>query len=115
MAEAKTHARIDWPTVMLIGTKAFAPPAYTDALNMDGYIVVPVKDAQAAREMMAKAMPHVVIMSRAVPMPDHRIVHETASAVGAEVLVVPDDSHPELVRLEVEIATNRVLKRRQKR
>ena len=47
-------------------------------------------------------------------MAEHRYVHEAASAVGAEVLLVPDNAHPELVRAEVEVAVQRAKKRRER-
>jgi hypothetical protein len=115
MVEAKTDVRIDWPTVMLIGTDTATPPSYVATLRLDGYVLATMPNADAARAKMAEVMPHVVIMSRAVPMPDHRIVHDTSAAVGAEVLLIPEDAHPEVVRHEVEIAVARTKKRRQKR
>jgi hypothetical protein len=115
MAETKTQARIDWPTVMLVGAMPNVAPRYVSVLEEDGYALERVRDATSARNMMANVMPHVVVVCPSVPMTEHRYVHETASAVGAEVLFPPDDAHPEIVRVEVEVALKRAQKRREKR
>ena len=112
VAEANTEARIDWPTVMVVGAKADA--AYVAMLETEAYTLARVSTAADAGTKMPGVMPHVVILSPTVPLPDHRIVHETAIAVGAIVLFIPDDAHPALVRGEVEEAMTRASKRRWK-
>src|SRR5438045_9133789 len=98
MTDAKTDARIDWPTILVVGASS---PRYLDLLQHDAYSIASVATASDAAARMASLMPHVVVLSPAVPMFEHRLVHETALAVGAIVLLVPDDAHPELVRGEV--------------
>ena len=114
MAETKTLARINWPTVMLVGTSSRRPPMYVRAFEDECYSIDKKADASAAKSAMGAVMPHVVVLSRSVPMVDHRHVHEAASAVGAEVLVTPDEAHPEIVRAEVDTLMQRVLRRRDK-
>jgi hypothetical protein len=115
MANVKTLARINWPTIMLAGTHSKGPPGYLRALEDEGYSIEKAADVNAARDAMGVVMPHVIVLSRSVPMMDHRQIHEVAAAVGAEVLITPDDAHPELVRVEVDLAMQRALKRRDKR
>ena len=114
MSEAKTVMRINWPTVMLVGAESKGPPGYLRALEDQCYSIERAVDATAARTTMGLVMPHVVVLSRSVPMVEHRHIHETAKAVGAEVLLTPDDAHPELVTAEVGIVMERAQKRRNK-
>ena len=114
VAEANTEARIDWPTVMVVGAGSDPSPAYLTMLENEAYTLARVATATDAGLKMAGVMPHVVILSPAVPMPEHRVVHETAIAVGAIVLMIPDEAHPALVRGEVEEAMTRASKRRWK-
>ncbi len=113
MAEAKTTIRRDViPTVLIVGVRQ--PPDYVTALLKDGYEVVAARDADEARAAMGLVMPHVVLMSRCVPMADHRFVYDSAQAVGAPVVLTPDDAHSDLVGSEVEIAVQKARRRREK-
>jgi hypothetical protein len=104
-----TLTRIDWPTVLVIGARA---AAYVERLEEEPYRVEIVDTAAAAAAQMAEVMPYVAILSPSVPMREHRLVHETAIAVGAIVLSIPDGAHPAIVRGEVGEAIDRASRKR---
>jgi hypothetical protein len=112
MTEKKTEARLESPTVLVVGA---TESSYVQRLVDEPYRLVAATTASEAAEKMPALMPQVVILSPRVPMPEHRIIHETALAVGAIVLLIPDDAHHAVVMAEIEDAMSRASRKRDKR
>jgi hypothetical protein len=112
MTDKRTLRRVDGPGVMIIGKTAEAPPDWLEGLDVEAYEVSLVERALDASTEMAEVMPLVVVITPAVPMTDHRTIHDAAVAVGANVLIVPDDAHPAIVQAEVEEAMAKAAKKR---
>lgn len=112
MDEKTTIRRTEVPGVTVIRPDPARPAAYLQALVEDGYDVAQVRSAKDAAAEIPQTMPHVVVMSPAIPMSEHRLVHEAAIAVGCVVLLVPDDAQPARVCSEVDEAMTRAAKRR---
>lgn len=112
MDEKPTIRREDVPGVTVVRPESSRPAAYIETLVEEGYDVAEVGSALHAAKEIPLTMPHVVILSPAIPMPEHRLVHEAAIAVGCVVLLIPDDAHPAKVRGEVDEAMTRAAKRR---
>jgi hypothetical protein len=104
-----TLMRIDWPTVLIVGART---AAYVERLDEEPYRVEIVDTAEEAASQMAVVMPYVTILSPTVPMHEHRLVHDTAIAVGAIVLSIPDGAPPALVQHEVGEAIDRASRKR---
>jgi hypothetical protein len=109
VSQRVTLTRIDWPTVLIVGARG---AGYVERLEEEPYRVEIVDTAGAAAGQMAEVMPYVTILSPSVPMHEHRLVHETAIAVGAIVLSIPDGAHPAIVQREVGDAIDRASRKR---
>lgn len=112
MDEKPTIRRADVPCVTIVRPDSSRPPEYIQALVEEGYDVAQVSGAKHAAMEIPQTMPHVVVLSPAIPMTDHRLVHEAAIAVGCVVLLLPDDAQPARVCSEVDEAMTRAAKRR---
>ena len=80
--------------------------------ELAGYRIIREVVATSARVSIVETMPDIVLVSRSIPSAEYAILREVAGAVGAEILITPDDTSAELVELEVEIAIERTRKRR---
>lgn len=112
MDEKPTLRRAEILGVTVVRPDPSRPAAYVDALVDDGYDVTQVASARDAATEIPRTMPQVVVLSPAIPMSDHRLVHEAAIAVGCVVLLVADDAHPDRVCNEVDEAMSRAARRR---
>jgi hypothetical protein len=112
MDDKPTIRRADVPSVTVIRPDPSRPAAYVQALGDEGYDLAEVSNAEQAAAEIPRTMPHVVVMSPAIPMNEHRLVHEAAMAVGCIVLLIADDAPPDRVCNEVDAAVSRSSKRR---
>jgi hypothetical protein len=111
-SDKATLRRADEDPIVIVGASSDAPPAYVEALQAAGYEVALVPTPRAAAIKIAAAMPRVVVLSTSVPMPDHRLIHEAAIAVSAEVLILTPDSDGRGVAESVDRASARATQRR---
>jgi hypothetical protein len=111
-SEKTTLKRADDDPIVIVGASSDAPPSYIEALQAAGYEVALVPTPTEGARVIAAAMPRVVVLSTSVPMPDHRLIHEAAIAVCAEVLILAPDSDGLDVAESVDRASARATKRR---
>lgn len=111
-SDKTTLKRADDDPIVIVGATGDAPPAYLEALLSAGYEVLLIPTASAAAEQIAGAMPRVVVLSTSVPMPDHRLIHEAAIAVSAEVLILAPDTDGPRVAESIDRASARASQRR---
>ena len=111
-SDKATLRRADDDPIVVVGARSDAPPAYVEALEAAGYEVAMVPTPAAAAIKIAAAMPRVVVLSPSVPMPEHRLIHEAAIAVSAEVLILAPDTDGLSVAESVDRASARATQRR---
>ena len=107
-----TLKRDDTDPVVIVGATPDSPPTYLDALVSAGYEVRLVERAKAAANEIAALMPRVVVLSTSVPMPDHRLIHEAAIAVTAEVVILAPDADGAQVAGQIDRASAKATQRR---
>jgi hypothetical protein len=111
-ADRTTLKRVDTDPIIIVGEAPDAPPAYVEALISAGYEVTLIPRVMAAAVEIAAVMPRVVVLSKSVPMPDHRLIHEASIAVTAEVVMLAQDSDGANVAEQIDRACARATQRR---
>ena len=109
----ETRARIDWPTVMIIAFGEDETKLFSRVLDAQMFKVVRATSVAAANEQLLSAMPHVVVVAQtAFGVGDDAAFAERTTAIGAEVVVLPESADPNSVTKLLCSAVDRVLARR---
>lgn len=108
-----TRLRIDWPTMMIVGFDDRAAAGLSRVLDAAMFKVVREPSLAHATENMMQSMPHVIVVGdNASASKEHAAFTERAAAIGAEVVVVTNDTPAEDVRVHLCRAADRALARR---
>lgn len=110
----KTPQRMEWPTVLLVALDRDLALKVTEGLGADGFTVVFASTMEAGRARVSVVMPHAIVVRAPIAEQDRSSLEDVAAAVGAEVIAIPADAHPALVRGVVVEATDRTSQRRLK-
>jgi hypothetical protein len=110
----KTPHRMEWPTVLLVALDRDLALKVTEGLGDDGFTVVFAPHVKAGRERVPVVMPHAIVVQEGLDPTELGHLEEVARAVGAEVITVPANAHPAIVREVIVEATDRTSERRLK-
>jgi DNA-binding NtrC family response regulator len=110
----KTPQRMEWPTVLLVALDRDLALTITESLGEQGFTVIFSGSAAAARERIPQIMPHAIIVRDSLAESDRLSLVDVADAVGAELIAVPPNAHPAILRERVMEATDRTSEMRLK-
>lgn len=103
----KTPQRMEWPTVLLVALDRELALKVTESLGDQGFTVIFSGSASAARDRIPQVMPHAIVVRDSLASAERGDLEDVARAVGAEVIAVPPDAHPAILRERVVEATDR--------
>jgi hypothetical protein len=110
----KTPQRMEWPTVLLVALDRDLALRITESLGEQGFTVIFSGSPGAARERIPQIMPHAIVVRDTLSEDERSSLEDVARGVGAELIAVPPDAHPAILRERVVEATDRTSEMRLK-